>query len=345
MISSGKRMIFFENKWPAILLWPIAVLYGAVVRFRNFCYDRGILKSYAVGCKVICVGNITVGGTGKTPMVQFIVNTLLSLGKRVAIVSRGYGRSTSGGLLVSDGEKILHPASEAGDEPCLLARSCKGAIVAVDKDRVRMAREIVKSFSPDVIVLDDAFQHRRIKRDLDVVMIRSGKAFGNGFLLPAGPLREPVSGLRRAQLIMLRKSNDEGMRISPQENIPVFNFDYQTFNLSNYDGPVSMLELQGARVFAFSGIANPANFRKTLDALKLNILDHRAFHDHHHYTASDIKHLLASRERLEAQYIITTEKDWVKLPPQSLDAKWLYLAIRLVPENESNLVSRFEMLF
>lgn len=340
-------MKFFDNKWPAIFLWPIAVLYGAVIRIRNFCYDSGIFNSYAVGCKVICVGNITVGGTGKTPMVQFIVRALLSLGKRVAIVSRGYGRSTSDGLLVSDGEKILRPASEAGDEPWLLARSCKGAIVAVDKDRVRMAREIVKSFSPDVIVLDDAFQHRRIKRDLDVVMIRSGKAFGNGFLLPAGPLREPVSGLRRAQLIMLRKPNDEVTRISLQENIPVFNFDYQILNLCNHEGPAPALELelQGARVIAFSGIANPSSFLNTLGELNLNILDYKAFQDHHQYTASDIKHLLAGRERLDAQYIITTEKDWVKLPPQSLDAKWLYLAIHLVPENESDIVSRFEMLF
>jgi len=338
-------MNFFENKWPAIFLWPLAVLYGAVIRIRNFCYDHGILKSYSVGCRIVCVGNITVGGTGKTPMVQFIVHALMSSGKRVAIISRGYGRNSSGGLLVSTGEKILCSASESGDEPYLLARLCKGAIVAVDADRVRMAREIVKSFSPDVIVLDDAFQHRRIKRDLDVVMIRNGKAFGNGFLLPAGPLREPVSGLRRAHLIMLRHAADDVRRISEQENIPVHNFDYQVHSVCNYRGPLSPSEIKGARVFAFCGIAAPASFLNTLAALKLNIVGRRTFHDHHHYASSDIEHLLADSKRLQAQYMITTEKDWVKLPIESLDAQWLYLSIRLVPENENTLVSRFEMLF
>ena len=337
-------MIFLENKWPAILLWPLALLYGAVIRIRNFCYGHGIFTSYAVGCKVICVGNITVGGTGKTPMVRYIVNTLMSSGNLVAIISRGYGRSSRGGLLVSNGEEILCPASEAGDEPYLLARSCRGAIVAVDKDRVRMARKIVQDFSPDVIVLDDAFQHRRIKRDLDVIMIRDGKTFGNGFLLPAGPLREPESGLRRAQIMMLKNRNDVVMRLSERANIPVFRFDYKVHSVRNREGQLSKLELKSSRVFVFSGIANPASFLQTLGALELSILGHKAFRDHHRYTAKDIRHLVATSKRLDAQYIITTEKDWVKLPIKSLDARWLYLSIRLAPENESALGSRFEML-
>ena len=338
-------MKFFENKWPAVLLWPFSILYGVVMHFRNFCYDKGLIKSYAVDCKVISVGNITIGGSGKTPTVQYIFEKLSSLGKRVAVISRGYGRSTKGGLLVSDGRTILSTSEEAGDEPYLLAKSCFGAIVAVDEDRVRMARKIVEQFSPHVIILDDAFQHRRIRRDLDIVMIRSGKPFGNGFMLPAGPLREPLKNLRRAHLILVNGENDPVKEEMAKERIPVVNIRYKVHEIRNKNGRFPAETLFAKDVVAFCGIANPKSFLQTLDEFSVNILDFATFQDHHQYTTTELLQLRSRSKRLASNYIVTTEKDWVKLPKDELDEDWLYLRIRIVPENEENLVSRFEMLF
>ncbi len=334
-----------DNKWPAILLWPLSVLYGFAIRVRNFCYDKGLCKSYTVDCKVISVGNVTVGGTGKTPTVQYLFEKLSSLGKRVAILSRGYGRTTKGGVLVSDGEKIWCTAREAGDAPFLLALSCFGAIVAVDEDRIRMARKIVAKYSPDVIILDDAFQHRRIRRDLDIVMIRSGKPFGNGFLLPAGPLREPLQSLRRSHLILASGKDDSVKKITAKERIPVVNFHYKVRDIRNKHGYVSATELSGKDIIAFCGIANPTSFLQTLANFHVNILDFATFQDHHRYTEKDLMQLRFRSQRLASNYIITTEKDWVKLPQDELDDAWLYVRIGIIPEEEQVIVSRFEMVF
>jgi tetraacyldisaccharide 4'-kinase len=337
-------MRFFDHKWPAILLWPLSLLYGLVIRIRNCCYDNGIFKSFAAGCTVISIGNITVGGTGKTPMVQYVVDHFMSRGKRVAIISRGYGRQSKGSLLVSDGENILCSVAEAGDEPFQLAQSCAGAIVAVDEDRVRIAHIVVSKFSPDIIVLDDAFQHRRIKRDIDIIMARSGKPVGNGFLLPAGPLREPISGLRRAHVIFARSKYKVLAKNVKRENIPILPYDYIVEGIFNKQGPVSLPELEGKDVLAFCGIANPESFHSTLAELKVNILEFKTFQDHHQYTANDIELLSNCFQRFASKFIITTEKDWVKLPIEELDDSWLFVRVRLKSKDDDLLVSRFEML-
>ena len=338
-------MTFFDAKWPAVLLAPLAMLFSIAVRLRNLFYDIGVLKSYAVNCTVISIGNITVGGTGKTPMVQYVVETLTDMGKRVAIISRGYGRAASGGLIVSDGQSILCGVKESGDEPMLLARSCPGAVVAVDKDRVRMARKVIDQFFPDVIVLDDAFQHRRIKRDLDIVMIRVGKAFGNGFILPAGPLREPLSGLRRADVLCIRDKTSATRAIATKTNAQVIEYEYQIDKVCNKQGAINIEELAGRSVIAFCGIANPENFLATLSQLKMNVLHFQSFHDHHRYTAGDINVLRSHVQKFAPQFIITTEKDWVKLPLEDLGDAWIFVRIRIAPRLEKNIVSRFEMLF
>ena len=338
-------MRYFDHKWPAILLWPLGLIYGFFVSIRNFCYDRGIFKSIAVGSKVISIGNITVGGTGKTPMVHYVVEKLISLDKRVAIISRGYGRTTKGSLLISDGKKLLCSVEEAGDEPYLLAQLCPEAIVAVDEKRVRIAKKIVGDFMPDVIVLDDAYQHRKIMRDIDIVMTRSGKAFGNGFLLPAGPLRESVSGLKRAHIILTQDNGDHDMEVTLKEKIPVIACSYCIHQVLNKRGPIVVDDLAGKDISAFCGIANPESFSSTLAELKVNILDFKTFQDHHKYTIKDLDFLRSRSAGFASKYIITTEKDWVKLPQNELDDSWVFVRVRLKPKEEEKIVSRFENLF
>ncbi len=191
------------------LLVPFSRVYGAIVAARNFFYDRGLFTITAVGTPVISVGNITAGGTGKTPLVEYIVRTILDSGARPAVLSRGYRRTTTGTVTVSDGVKVLADADRAGDEPAQIARKFPGCVVVVDEDRVRGARFLESAFHPDVIVLDDGFQHRALRRDLDIVVVADG-AGGSG-LLPSGDGREPESSLRRADIVVKNMRAGSGL--------------------------------------------------------------------------------------------------------------------------------------
>ncbi len=193
-------MAFFDTKWPAALLWPLSRLYGSAIGRRNRRYDTGQAAASRLPSPVISVGNLVVGGTGKTPTVVFLARWLQERGKKVCVISRGYRRKSKGLVLVADGERICSTAELSGDEPILLAQELPGAVVVVDADRVEAGRYAIQRFKPDLILLDDGFQHRRLHRDLDIVTFKGVQDLGNGWLLPAGPLREPAASLDRADL-------------------------------------------------------------------------------------------------------------------------------------------------
>jgi tetraacyldisaccharide 4'-kinase len=303
---------------PHAFLYGLSIVYGAAVNLRLFLYNSGVLKKEKLPCKVISVGNITVGGSGKTPMTMHLARVLKEMGLRVVILSRGYKRVGRGSAVVSDGEKTFLGPEEAGDEPYLMARRLEGIPVIVGKDRVKSGLHAVRNFSPDVIVLDDGFQHIRLLRDLDILLVDSKQGFGNSFLLPRGILREPVGAMERAELVMVK--GEGGAFDEPFIKVlkkPVKRFTYRptgVFDLTSNEKKETYC-LNKKRVIALSGIADPGSFSKTLEGAGAVIIKTLAYPDHHKYTAFDIHRIIEEADGAAADLVVTTEKDAFKLRP------------------------------
>lgn len=323
-------------------LLPLSWLYRAVVAIRNARYDRGagILRA---PLPVVSVGNLTVGGTGKTPLVAEIVRRLEGAGQRPAVVSRGYGGTAGRGpLLVRDAAGTGPGPAVTGDEPWMLARRFPGVPVLVGSDRYRGVVAAAAE-GAGVAVLDDGFQHRRLARDLDIVVLSGERPFGNGRLLPAGPLREPPTSLRRADLLVLvsgDESSSEPAAHSVGDSVPRFGI------VRAWRRPLGFIAAGGGaaprpeRAVAFCGIGDPASFRRTIEGLGVTIAEFVGFPDHHRFSDSEIASLLASA-RGEGTPLVTTEKDLARLhdrlPGSLLAEKILALRIDLAFSDEAAL--------
>ncbi|MFA6456380.1 MAG: tetraacyldisaccharide 4'-kinase [Bacteroidota bacterium] len=306
---------------PHPMLFPFAAIYGLLVWMRNVFFDVGILKTTDVGVPVISIGNITAGGTGKTPIVIETAKVLLNAGKKVAVVSRGYGRKTTGTIVVSDGSRILADAESGGDEPMQIASHVKDAIVIADENRVRGAKKAVNDFGAEVIVLDDGFQHRYIKRSKDIVLVNSRQLPSETMLIPAGYRREPLHSLKRANAVVVTKSVDKKgaesildvLRIDTQQS--AFSCSYQPAGMRHLFGGIAQSTeiLKGHIAVAFSGIAAPDAFRQSLESCGVTIKQFFIFDDHHQYSKADLDTIVLAFERSKADFILTTEKDAVRL--------------------------------
>lgn len=314
--------------------------YRGLLGAREWLYRRGVLRSRPVGVPVVSIGNLTVGGTGKTPAVEVAVQTLAALGLRPAVVSRGYGRRTGGIQIVADAASIRLDAEEAGDEPFLLARRLPGVPVLVGGNRYATARLAIERFGVTAIVLDDAFQHRTLTKDLEIVMARATSPWGNGLLLPAGPLREPLAALARADLIVASGAAtgaDAGAVREAAERwapgVPVLtalSVPAECWEASRMR-PVGLAELAGKRAVAFAGIAAPGAFAGTLRGSGVVVEDFLSFPDHHWYSSEELARIDGRAGKLGADGLITTEKDWVRLRKLPLPRRPLWiLAVRLV---------------
>ncbi|MDA8125525.1 MAG: tetraacyldisaccharide 4'-kinase [Deltaproteobacteria bacterium] len=300
------------------ILHLLSLPYGIAMAARNRLYDGGILRQERLPCRVISVGNLTVGGTGKTPMVIFLANLLKTRGRRPAVLSRGYGGSAQGPVnVVSDGNRICMNWREAGDEPALIARAIEGVPVLTGPARALTGRTALERFGADCLILDDGFQHRALHRDLDIVLIDAARPFGNGYILPRGPLRESPQELRRAHLIVRTGSAEGSVDASllPDLPLPSFRGTHQPVALVEADtGRVRPLaDLQGRKVCAFAGIGRPESFRKSLTELGADIKAFRAYPDHHPYASADLDLLRQLAGETGADRIVTTEKDGVRL--------------------------------
>jgi tetraacyldisaccharide 4'-kinase len=292
---------------------------------RAWLYRAGIVPSRRLPCRVISVGNLTVGGTGKTPVVIALVERLLAAGRRVGVLSRGYRRrSGEAMLLVSDGHKLLAGPAEAGDEPHLIAARCPRAVVAVGADRYRLGRWVLDRFSLDCLVLDDGFQHLALQRDANVLLIDVSDTDGLRALLPAGRLREPLAAASRATSILLTRVGDGDVRrvmASLAQAAGVLPPPMRSRFLAETAIQVATGEvrpagsLSGRAVTAFSGIGNPASFRGLLQTLGATIRSERIFPDHHEYGAADLEAIRGEAARAGADLIVTTEKDAGKIAP------------------------------
>jgi tetraacyldisaccharide 4'-kinase len=307
---------------PRLVLSALAGGYRGLLGAREWLYGHRVLRSRSLPCPVVSIGNLTVGGTGKTPAVELAAQTLAELGRRVAIVSRGYRRRSSGIQVVADTASVRLDPSDAGDEPFLLARRLPGVVVVVGANRYEAARLAVERFGVTAVVLDDGFQHRTLDKDVEIVMVRARHPWGNGQLLPHGPLREPLGALARATLVVAAGAEDAedlaevrravsrhapGVPVIAARYVPVE--CWQASRLS----PERPDDLAGRRLVAFAGLASPEGFALTLRALGVDVAHFQTFVDHHWYSADDLAALDRRAAALGAEGLVTTEKDWVRL--------------------------------
>ena len=321
------------------LSWA-AFLYGLIVRLRHWCYRRGWCAASRLPCRVVSVGNVTVGGTGKTPVVILLTEWLLAEGRRVAVLSRGYKReSGSPHCLVSDGVRLLADPSDSGDEPFLIARRCPTAIVAVGADRAALGRWVLAQHPVDCMILDDGFQHLALSRDVDLVLVDATDAPGLDAMVPAGRLREPLTGLGRAEALVITRADCK-------EDVDAVCRRLQAAHLSSDDAiqvrfmsesliAVSAQAMQplewcrGMKAWLVSGIGNSESFRRSVASLGVEIIGETAFSDHHRYHDGDVRRVRADAQTAAADIVLTTEKDAGKLYPFLTPAdSWWALRIR-----------------
>ena len=315
------------------MLQSAARIFGLGLRMRASCYRTGLFRAHRLPCTVISIGNITAGGTGKTPMTLHVARLLQRLGHRVAILSRGYrGGAEKKGGIVSDGRDLLMTPAAAGDEPYMMARLLKDIPVLVGRDRVASGRLAIARFRPDILLLDDGFQHRRLHRDIDIVLLDSTRPFGNGFLLPRGSLREPPEALQRADVMVFTRWHDglpEPVSLLPESvgSRPVFrsrNVAYIDQNIPSAAGPAGVAQdldlsrLNGTRVFAFSAIADNTDFHRVLGDLGCQTVGVEEFADHHAYGSRELAEIGRTAGASGAEVLVTTQKDFPKLPPETL---------------------------
>lgn len=305
------------------LLW-VAGLYGLIIRFRRWCYRQGWLVTSRLPCRVVSVGNLTVGGTGKTPFVILLTQRLLANGHRVAILSRGYKRTSRvPHLLVSDGVRILASPSDSGDEPFLMAQRCPQAVVAVGADRVALGQWVLQQHPVDCIILDDGFQHLALHREVDLVLLDATDAAGLDALLPAGRLREPLRELERASAIVITRADcrqdveaiQRRLRTIawPSEDVIEVIFRPESFIAIGSEESQALEWGRGKRAWLVSGIGNSPSFRRLGESVGMKIVGETVFEDHHRYAHTEVGEICAHMLRAGSDIVLTTEKDGGKL--------------------------------
>ena len=310
------------------LFFPITLFYWGVIFWRNIFYNFNFFVSRKIPTKVVSVGNITAGGTGKTPAVIYLSQFFKKRNYKVAVLSRGYGRKTAGTQLVTNGKETVDDWRNFGDEPTLISQKLKDVPIVVDQNRYRGAMYLIEKFNPDIIIMDDAFQHRSIERDLDLVLLNSQAPISDYRLIPHGLLREPIRHLKRADAIILTKFNlgkPEQKLISKvkKSNLPVF---YSTiihnhfFSINNE----TFKPKNNTRALAVSGIADPRSFYESLQRTNIMMIDKIAYFDHYEFQQSDIENLKKALINNDAEIIVTTEKDMIRLKSLDLDGLDIY---------------------
>jgi tetraacyldisaccharide 4'-kinase len=305
---------------------------------RGALYRAGLVRRLRAGAPVVSIGNLAVGGAGKTPATITVAERLLARGRRVAVLSRGYGARRSDDRLVSDGRRVLLSAAEAGDEPLLIARRLRGAMVLCGARRIELARRAVDELGADALVLDDGFQHLALLRDVDVVVLDAANSSGNGHLLPRGPNREPWSALGRAHLAWLSRTDQappavlDALRARVREatGVPPIESRYAVDDV--LDGTLARSlgpnALAGRRVLLLCALARPEGFRRTLAELGAELGGERVFRDHHSFAEKEVEEAFQAAGAAGCEAIATTEKDAVRIPASMADdPRWRVVRI------------------
>lgn len=321
------------------VLLQFSHLYRAVVKTRVFLYKRRILRPHELGCQVISVGNVTVGGTGKTPVVEIFARELSKEGRKVAVLSRGYRREqpplwhrvldavtlrtrNRPPLVVSDGRKLLLDSAVSGDEPYMLASNLPNVAVLVDKNRVKSGRYAIQKLGCDTLVLDDGFQYLELKHRVEIVLVDRSNPFGNGNVLPRGILREPVDNIGRADFIFITKSDGTGgeelkaelRRLNPRAELIECRHAPRFLQDAFSRDRQGLGYLSGRRVVSLCGIAAPTSFEQEIERRGAVLLARHRFADHHRYTQQELIDIVNASQKMGAEAVITTEKDIVRFP-------------------------------
>jgi len=328
------------------LFLPLAIVYAIITTLRNICYDVGIFKITKMSIPVISVGNITTGGTGKTPMTIALAEVAKEKGFKPGIVSRGYGRKSKGLQFVHDGKEIKTTVENSGDEPFLMASLLKDVPVVVSENKVKGANYLIDMLNVDLIILDDAFQHRKIYREVDIVLMNVSEKPSAYHMLPVGQLREMPWGLKRANYVVVTKGDMSDIPKSIQNFMGKIIQSTQTFQIKKHtsNGYKNVehcidesCECTLSPIFAFCGIAHGDSFFRTLKEMKIEISDSMSFKDHVEYDSSTISILTLKINASKTKTVITTEKDLVKLPDSFFNAYNIHvLAMKM--EVDSNFV-------
>ena len=356
VISKRKRG-FADSLW-MLFFYFISVFYGMGPFFKRVLYKMRILKPYSFSKKIISVGNITIGGSGKTPFVEELSKRIMKTGKEVLIVEKGYKREKKGSFdVVSDGEKILLKAAEAGDEAYMLARSLSNAKIVVSSDKVKGIERGIDMFSPDVVLLDDGFQKRyALPKAYNVVLLNALNPIGYNRIFPAGMLRESVSSLKYAETVVITNTNlvenpefiekikevvlkyNKNARIFESEHQPKYLYSITTLEKEN------LSVLKGRKIISFSSIGSPAGFEATLKGLGAKIIASLRFRDHHKFKRAEIKGIINLLERTQATMIVTTEKDEVRINRKFLENTKIHaLKIGMMIKNIKELEKRLRI--
>jgi tetraacyldisaccharide 4'-kinase len=353
----GRRRDFGARLTSAALL-GLSKLYQLAIQIRLALWQHRIFRDHTLGCQVVSIGNLTVGGTGKTPVVEVFARALQQAGRRVAILSRGY-KSTPRPLwqrfvakitfqedkippkIVSDGQSLLLDSEQAGDEPYMLASNLKDVVVLVDKDRVKSGRYAITRYGCDTLLLDDGFQYLALKSRLDICLVDRNNPFGNHYLLPRGTLREPVTNLKRADYIFITKSSELGAK-KLRKAIRQFNTKAEVIECAHHPlylqdvftgNRTDLAMLRDLDIAAISGIAAPESFEDGLRTLGANVIYRKSYADHHRYTQQEIINMINRSLKRGAKAILTTEKDAVRFPKvdrRDIPVYFLRVEIRII---------------
>ena len=339
-------------------LFTLSKLYQVGVQVRLFLWKNRIFRDHTLGCQVVSIGNLTVGGTGKTPVVEVFARALQKEGRKVAILSRGY-KSTPRPLwqriitrltfqedqvppkVVSDGHSLLLDSAQAGDEPYMLASNLKDVVVLCDKNRVKAGQYAIRRFGCDTLLLDDGFQYMALKSRLDICLVDRNSPFGNHFMLPRGTLREPISNLKRAHYIFITKCKELGAK-KLATAIRQFNTTAEIIECTHH--PLHLVDvftgkkhpltlLKNLDIATISGIAMPESFEQGLRDLGANVIYAKRYADHHRYTQQEILNMINRSLKRGAAAIITTEKDAVRFPKidrRDIPTYYLRVEIRIL---------------
>ncbi len=355
------------------LLFIASRFYLRAINIRTWMYDTRIIRNRAIGCLVVSIGNLTCGGTGKTPIVEIFARTLSQKGRKVAVLSRGYRSRDKRSLfeklkkrlfsqkmevpprVVSDGKNLLHDSITAGDEPYMLASNLKNVAVLVDKDRVKSGLYAIDEFGTDVLILDDGFQYLRLKAHINIVLVDSTAPFDNHHVLPRGLMREPIEHILRADYVFLTKSDGSPRLRHLKEFIRKHNHRAEIIECCHkpqyleevFDrGHRHPLEtLKGLKIASISAIANPASFEGFLEDLGGNLVLKRHYADHHRYRQQELIDFINDAKAAGAKLIVTTEKDAVRMPRldrRDIDIQFLRVEIDILSgqENFDQCISR-----
>ena len=333
-IISPNRKFYYQPVY--FFLWTVSIVYKTVLMIRFWCYRSGVLITRKLDCRVISIGNLTLGGTGKTPMVMMIAEALKRQGRKPAILSRGYkGNSSEEVNIVCDGKRILLSSETAGDEPVMMAQRLKNIPILTGSNRFLTGQHALQNLEIDTLILDDGFQHLGLHRDTNILLLDHRNPFGNGMLFPAGDLREPIDEIQRADIICITRHTGDNKEDEIKEitkwNIPTLKTNLRLNSLLQLDTGehFDIEKLKNQKVAAFCGIAKAHDFRHILEQFQAHLVLYRSFPDHHAYSSQDLKSIEQDAIQAKVKYILTTAKDAVKLKDISFSIPVLQVIIDL----------------